>query len=141
MKKSIRTIITGAFFMLMLLFILHIAASVLFDGPVDLSFALEKTPDNIALFLNEKMALLQADFEYIGCSTGDINASDGNILFSWYTSRLPAYLSLGTDAYVLCLAHFDSRQNEFDYAHVYIGSPKAIDSMVRRYAYSFQGAE
>ena len=33
--------------------------------------------------------------------------------------------------------HFDSDKNQFDYVNTYIGSSKAIDSVTRRYSYSF----
>ena len=83
------------------------------------------------------MSLLNTNFEYIGYSTDDIDLPDTPMSFSWYTSSLPSYFSLGTDSYILCLVHFDSDKNQFDYVNTYIGSSKAIDSVTRRYSYSF----
>ena len=93
--------------------------------------------DNVESFLNKKMSLLNTNFEYIGYSTDDIDLPNTPMSFSWYTSSLPSYFSLGTDAYILCLVHFDSDKNQFDYVNTYIGSSKAIDSITRRYSYSF----
>jgi len=139
MKKSIYSVAKALIILFLLAFVLHIVASVLFDWPITLSFSSEiiSDNDNVESFLNKKMSLLNTNFEYIGYSTDDIDLPDTPMSFSWYTSSLPSYFSLGTDSYILCLVHFDSDKNQFDYVNTYIGSSKAIDSVTRRYSYSF----
>ena len=120
---------------------LHMIASVLYDGPITRRFVIDGSFDDLESYLEAKGFPFGLSLEYIGYSTGNIDSPDPNVLLYWYTSELPCYLSLGTDAYVLCLAHFDDTSNNIDYIDAYIGSSRAIDSVTRRYSYSFHRVE
>lgn len=136
-KSRVRLFVIVLLLLLLLIFILHIIASVLYDGPISLTFMPDDTTSDIESFINQKLPFLNAHLEYIGYSTHDIDSPDTPIFFSWYTSSLPGFLSLGTDAYILCLVHFDLDEGGFDSVNAYIGSSKAIDSVTGRYSYSF----
>ena len=136
-EKSVRILLIALLILLLLGYILHVTACVLYDGPMVLTVAAGPTPDGIEAYLNNQLRLIHADFEYIGHSTHDRNEPGTSVHLQWYTSRLPEYASLGAEASILCLVVCDPAQTNVHSATVYIGSDKAIDSVIRRYAYSF----
>lgn len=138
MKNHFRIFLITLLTLLILAAVLHVAACVLYDGPVVLTLSVGPAPEGIEAFLNDQLRLIHADFQYIGHSTHDLTAPEASVPFRWYSSRLPEYASLGTNASVLCLVSCDSSQTTVASATVYIGTDRAIDSVTRRYAVSFQ---
>ena len=137
MKNHLRILLIALLTLLILATVLHVAASVLYDGPVVLTLSAGSAPEGIEAFLNDQLRLIRADFQYIGHSTHDLSTPDAFVPFRWYTARLPGYASLGTDTSVLCLVSCDSSQTMVTSATAYIGTDRAIDSLTRRYAASF----
>lgn len=130
MKKGIIRTVKGLLLLLALAWCLHIAACVLYDGPVTFTFSVQ--PGDIRSQLNQRWRIL--DFTDAGCTDGDTYVPGSSVPLRWYTSRVPAYISFGTDAYALCLVPADADRNGSDTCHLYLGTPRAIDSVTRRYA-------
>ena len=137
MEKCLRIFFVALLALLILAIILPVAASVLYDGPVVLTMPSGLAPEGIEAFLNNQLQLIHTDFRYIGHSTHDLHTPEASIPMLWYASPLPGYVSLGTDASVLCLVSCDASQTIVDSATAYIGTDRAIDSLTRRYAASF----
>ena len=137
MEKRLRIFFVALLTLLILAAVLPVAASLLYDGPVVLTISSGPAPEGIEAFLNNQLCFIHADFQYIGHSTHDLNTPEASIPMLWYASPLPGYVSLGTDASVLCLVSCDSSQTIVDPATAYIGTDRAIDSLTRRYAASF----
>lgn len=137
MEKRLRIFFIALLTLLILAAILPVAASVLYDGPVVLTLSSGPAPEGIEAFLNNQLQLIHADFRYIGHSTHDLHTPEALVPMLWYASPLPGYVTLGTDASVLCLVSCDASRTSVDSATAYIGTDRAIDSLTRRYAASF----
>ena len=138
MIKRLGTLTLIMLILFMLFFALHIFACIFYDAATEFTLPISSSPTDIESYLNKKLWLANAHFGYIGYSTQDTHVPDEPTFFSWYTSDLPPYLTFGAEACMFCLVHSDSSRSEFDYATVYIGSPRAVDSVTLRYAHSFQ---
>lgn len=130
MKKRIIPVVKGLLLLLVLAWCLHIAACVLYDGPVVFTFSVQ--PGAIRSQLNQRWRIL--NFTDASCTDGDIHAPGLSVPIRWYTSHVPAFFSFGTDAYALCLVPADAERNGSDICQLYLGTPRAIDSVTRRYA-------
>ena len=121
-----------------LFMVLHISACIFYDFGTAFTLPVDGTPTDIETYLNKKLWFTNAHFEYIGYSTQDSQSPNESAFFSWYTSDLPPYLTFYAEACMFYLVHADSSQGEFDYATVYIGSPRAVDAATRRYRSGFK---
>jgi len=137
MEKRLRIFFIALLALLLLATVLPVAASVLYDGPVRLTLSSGPAPEGIEAFLNNQLQLIHTDFRYIGHSTHDLHTPEASVPLLWYASPLPGYVTLGTDASVLCLVSCNSSQTIVDSATAYIGTDRAIDSLTRRVAASF----
>lgn len=137
MENRLRIFFIALLALLLLATVLPVAASLLYDGPLVLTLSSGPASEGIEAFLNNQLQLIHADFRYIGYSTRDLHAPEASIPMLWYASPLPGYVTLGTDASVLCLVSCNSSQTIVDSATAYIGTDRAIDSLTRRYAASF----
>ena len=137
MEKRLRIFFVALLALLILAAFLPVAASVLYDGPVVLTLSSGPAPEGIKAFLNNQLQLIHTDFRYIGHSTHDLHTPEASVPLLWYASPLPGYVTLGTDASVLCLVSSETSQTSVNSATAYIGTDRAIDSLTRRYAASF----
>ena len=137
MEKRLRIFFIALLALLLLAVILPVAASLLYDGPVVLTISSGPAPEGIEAFLNGQLHLIHADFRYIGHSTHDLHTPEASVPLLWYASPLPGYVTLGTDASVLCLVSSETSQTSVNSATAYIGTDRAIDSLTRRYSASF----
>ena len=112
--------------------VLNIVACVVYDWPVVLTLD-AGSADDVEAFLGKKLWLCRPEFRYIGHSMGDEHVPEDTVIYDWYDTELPFYLTWGAEAFMLCLANRDT-----GVVRVWIGSPRAVGSQVLCYEKSLQ---